>query len=352
MGTACSAACCRCSRRHSAAGAAAGEAAGPDRDDRNHDLEEPVQLWESPVQTSIHWPEPAVREVSLAPALPQSARRNIDIVSAAPTGEDCVICLGKIEEECARTSCGHHFHKECIEKYLVMNNKKQLFHDRFPFVARCPICRASLLVPLPVEATASSGRQIEVVEVPPVGAFCHLDRHYTFRSLGGFQRPGMFYVLTCNEDRKTFSSKVMWTLTASRNVAVHLNFRSDGHVVRTGSWLQKQGWKRNTSLQSTVSSGIPNGPYSGPVFSRCFPPGKIELMGSNTWEGVYFVFVEALDTPTAGLQSGRGENAADLVQTDISLSTQALGNTSPGESTVLGTPTEVSDGMEEDVGTL
>ena len=37
---------------------------------------------------------------------------------------------------------------------------------------------------------------------------------------------------------------------------------------------------------------MPNGPYSGPVYSKRCAPGTIELMGSNTWEGTYFVFVQ------------------------------------------------------------
>jgi hypothetical protein len=106
----------------------------------------------------------------------------------------------------------------------------------------------------------------------------------------------MLYVQTCNDDRRTPVSEVMWILETSKRVTVHLNFRSEEHVSMTGveEWLNDQGWGLNADLQSTVSTGIPNGPYAGPVYSRTCDPGRIELMGSNTWEGVYFVFVEIL----------------------------------------------------------
>jgi len=45
-------------------------------------------------------------------------------------------------------------------------------------------------------------------------------------------------------------------------------------------------------MKSTVSSGYPRGPYSGPVFSKRCGPGRVELMGSAYYEGTYFVFVE------------------------------------------------------------
>merc|ERR1740116_296260 len=115
----------------------------------------------------------------------------------------------------------------------------------------------------------------------------------------------MVYIRTCNEDRRTHCSDVMWTIDTSVHVNVHLNFRSESHVSKTGAatWLRTEGWRRNTSLKSTFSTGIPNGPYSGPVFSKSCPPGSIELMGSNTWEGVYFVFIKLAELGTALVQA-------------------------------------------------
>lgn len=146
-----------------------------------------------------------------------------------------------------------------------------------------------------------SGRPIDVISQIGPGAKCHFDRHYAFRSLGGFEQPGMLYVITSNDDRKTPMTETMWVLECKAAVVVHLNFRSEAHLAATCSgrgrgregWLATDGWEVNTEKASTVSTGVPNGPYSGPVFSKAFGAGAtVRLMGSNTWEGVYFVFVE------------------------------------------------------------
>ena len=91
----------------------------------------------------------------------------------------------------------------------------------------------------------------------------------------------------------------MWTLEVKSAVVVHLNFRSDNHLAATmgrrgrEDWLSTDGWERNAERPSTVSTGVPNGPYSGPVFSKAAEANStVRLMGANTWEGVYFVFVQ------------------------------------------------------------
>mmetsp|Transcript_6775 Transcript_6775/g.16554 ORF Transcript_6775/g.16554 Transcript_6775/m.16554 type:complete len:203 (-) Transcript_6775:436-1044(-) len=175
---------------------------------------------------------------------------------------------------------------------------------------RCPLCRGSLHAPLPVEASSSSGRFIEVVSLPAQGERCHVDRAYAFHSLGGFaSRPRTLYVLTSNDDRKTPASQVMWSLQCAQPVLVHLNFRSQTHA-QAALWLRPHGWRLNPEIQSTVSSGVPNGPYSGPVFTRAFDAGLVNLYGANTWEGTYFVFVELLPTePSPGpAAAGNSEN--------------------------------------------
>ena len=48
-----------------------------------------------------------------------------------------------------------------------------------------------------------------------------------------------------------------------------------------------------------MSTGVPNGPYEGPVYAKRFDAGEIELYGSDTWEGTYFVFIEMLSPPVA-----------------------------------------------------
>jgi len=144
-------------------------------------------------------------------------------------------------------------------------------------------------------AVARSGRPIKVMKsLPPEGACCHCDRNYKFVSLGDFaKQPNMMYILTSNDDKSTPAHKVMWTLEARVPVTVYLNFRSIGHVQITGAsgWLQRDGWQVST-LKSTVSTGVPNGPYRGPVYEKSFDDGgEVNLMGSNCGEGTYFVFV-------------------------------------------------------------
>jgi hypothetical protein len=216
-----------------------------------------------------------------------------DVTIAPATGEDCVICLSTISDDCVCTPCNHHFHQGCLDQYLLTHGCHEEC-DQLYRRARCPICRGSLRFPLAVEARSTSDRRIEVVDIPCVGGHCHFDRGYTFTSLGSFQRPGMLYVQTSNDDRRTPASNVMWVVESQVRVAVHLNFRSEKHVSTTGveSWLRAHGWQRNRNLKSTVSTGYPNGPYSGPVYSKECESGTIELMGSNAWEGVYFVFIE------------------------------------------------------------
>merc|ERR1711998_548199 len=147
-----------------------------------------------------------------------------------------------------------------------------------------------------VQAVASSGRPITVTAVPGVGQRCHLDRGYTFTDLGDFKQPNMLYLMTSNSDKSTPVSQVMWSLHTAVPVTVHINFRSQQHAAAAKAWLQAQGWGLNLLTRSTVSTGIPNGPYSGPVYSKQCTAGQIDLMGSNCKEGTYLVFVEI---PTA-----------------------------------------------------
>ena len=262
----------------------------------------------------------------------------------------------------AAASLGEHESTEPARWLQIRTGHLSFWLRRSPGArGKCPMCRGAVHAPLPVEARAMSGRPIDVISVPDVGRPCHLDRHYVFRSLGGFNKPGMLYVITSNEDRKvlcglhpppspsslhspphtssralqTPATEVMWILETKTKVIVHINFRSDDHLAATmgrrgrDDWLSSNGWERNERMASTVSSGVPNGPYSGPVFSKVrtathapttaiTPPPRrtpielcpprppqafeadatIRLMGSNTWEGTYFVFVETqITTP-------------------------------------------------------
>lgn len=147
----------------------------------------------------------------------------------------------------------------------------------------------------PIAAYSARGREMRVLDkVPLPGDRCHSDRNYTFTSLGDFAtRPNMFYVLTANSDKNTPSDEVMWTLDVRAHVIIYVNFRSHRHLTQTGAeaWLTRGGWKRS-ALRTTVSTGIPHGPYMGPVFFKRVNPGIVELMGANCGEGTFFVFVE------------------------------------------------------------
>lgn len=226
-------------------------------------------------------------------ASPSSSASEYALELGEPSGDDCPICLAPLTS-CVATPCGHSFHAACLEHYFITAASHEPGRRR-----KCPLCRSSVHAPMPVEATALSGRAIDVTAVPAPGGRCHYDRHYHFINLGGFDKIGMLYVMTSNEDRRTSSQRAMWVLQISVPVTVHLNFRSDDHVAAAGGWLEERGWARNESMRSAKSSGIPNGPYTGPTFSRRCEPGRLELNGSNTWEGVYFVFVELLAPPPA-----------------------------------------------------
>ena len=56
---------------------------------------------------------------------------------------------------------------------------------------------------------------------------------------------------------------------------------------------------RNDTMRSACTSGVPNGPYEGPVYSKVCAAGPVELMGSHTWEGTYFVFIELANAPAS-----------------------------------------------------
>lgn len=235
--------------------------------------------------------------------------------------EDCPICMSSMEQDTVVTPCGHHFHKECLEECYRAALQDSRGRGNFP----CPLCREPLLEPLPVEASAASGRPIEVCPLPSPGSRCHYDRNYVFISLGDFAKMDrtVLYVNTSNDDRKTPANRVMWTLSASKPITVHLNFRSESHATNSHRWLESHLWAK-VPLESTVSSGFPNGPYRGPVYSKVYPEGgEVELYGSECWEGTYFVFIELHPEPgpltsgevtNVGRSSASPDSVLDLVQ--------------------------------------
>lgn len=102
--------------------------------------------------------------------------------------------------------------------------------------------------------------------------------------------------MACNADKNTPADRTMWSLDfALPSATIFLNFRSEDHVACTGAagWLAEEGWVLQEHMSSTVSSGYPNGPYQGPVFSRHLDAaGTVRLRGSNCKEGIYFVFIQ------------------------------------------------------------
>jgi len=145
-----------------------------------------------------------------------------------------------------------------------------------------------------VTVEALTGREIQMLDkVPGRGERCHFDRSYRFESLGSFAaKPSMRYIKTSNDDKATPAEKPMWRLKVRMPVVVYLNFRSDIHAHFARSWLKKGDWVLSANMRSTVSSGIPNGPYAGPVFRKAVDSGILDLYGSECGEGTYFVFVD------------------------------------------------------------
>eukprot|EP00658_Telonema_sp_P-2_P047583 TRINITY_DN361_c0_g1_i1.p2 TRINITY_DN361_c0_g1~~TRINITY_DN361_c0_g1_i1.p2 ORF type:complete len:216 (-),score=33.95 TRINITY_DN361_c0_g1_i1:134-781(-) len=145
------------------------------------------------------------------PPIPSRPTQSLVLEDVDAMEQECSVCMEPLDRDCVQTPCDHHFHRDCLQKYeLTVRGSPQR-------AASCPLCRASLYAPLPLQAYSSSGRQIEVCSVPRPGSLCHFDRHYQFLSLGGFaSKPDMFYLCTSNEDRKTAASLVMWTLECTR----------------------------------------------------------------------------------------------------------------------------------------
>lgn len=196
-------------------------------------------------------PPRAAVPTNLRPGGPELREGPLLLVDAPPSEEDCPICLMPLAADCVATPCEHRFHGACLDQYFLANEVR----ERGARPAGCPLCRAAVHAPKPIEAISSSGRPIEVTCLPAVRGRCHLDRGYTFESLGGFARlPRCLYLFTSNNDRNTPASEVMWTVRSRVPVTVHLNFRSDAHVRRTGvkDWLRAESWRRNRSIDSTV----------------------------------------------------------------------------------------------------
>jgi hypothetical protein len=267
---------------------------------------EPPTGWRGRLRQVFEMLAPTAASILMpaAPDSPPGFQPQFAVV-ASHSDEECSICLATLGP-CVITPCRHSFHAACLEHYF---NTSREPNQR----ARCPLCRSSVHAPMPIEVRAVSGLPLEAVAVPAAGSRCHFDRPYRFLHLGDFARPHMLFLLSSNEDRKTSVRQPMWIIDASVPCTVHVNYRSTRHVIegQQESWLAEKGFTPNGGLSSACTSGVPNGPYTGPVYSAAFEPGRIELMGSNTWEGTYFVFVEirhaAQPVATEGVEGGGEE---------------------------------------------
>lgn len=210
-------------------------------------------------------------------------KRIVDIVCQNMQARDDEVCL----------SAGENI----LDHGMILGQGKCIAH---PGAGKTLELALALVAGPPVTAHSASRTKVEVMDgVPARGDDCHFDREYKFVSLGDFAKTqGMRYVMTCNDDRRTPSNVVMWQLDLRECATVYLNFRSVGHVHAGAAheWLKQGGWDLQLDFKGTVSSGYPNGPYEGPVYAKMFRPKNrkcvVDLMGSNYWEGTYFVFVQ------------------------------------------------------------
>ncbi|NXL92872.1 TTC3 ligase, partial [Alectura lathami] len=66
-------------------------------------------------------------------AMPKSKWKKVD--SAASSDDPCTICHDELSKDSCELECGHHFHRECIRKWLKEHS------------STCPICRIHALLP-------------------------------------------------------------------------------------------------------------------------------------------------------------------------------------------------------------
>jgi hypothetical protein len=84
-------------------------------------------------------------------------------VECGPCDDDCSICLASLSDDVVKTSCGHQFHRECLEK--VKNPENFYFKP-------CPLCRNKVSTWTMQEARASFDEFKDC---------CCCERHQTYR---------------------------------------------------------------------------------------------------------------------------------------------------------------------------
>lgn len=65
----------------------------------------------------------------------------------APEDSSCCICLNEYElhQDLRVLPCNHHFHKDCVDEWLVVNST-------------CPTCRTSIFDAAPTTTTSNNSR--------------------------------------------------------------------------------------------------------------------------------------------------------------------------------------------------
>ncbi|XP_032304789.1 E3 ubiquitin-protein ligase TTC3 isoform X3 [Coturnix japonica] len=77
--------------------------------------------------------QPNLQPWGNAGATPKSKWKKIDYI---PSSDDpCIICHDELSRDSCELECGHHFHRECIRKWLKEHS------------STCPICRIHVLLP-------------------------------------------------------------------------------------------------------------------------------------------------------------------------------------------------------------
>ena len=102
------------------------------------------------------------------PCITDASECKMGVEDSGSVEDDCPICLEALDDNSVKTSCGHHFHRECYDDCFIKADKRSNF--------KCPICRQFVYGRMTVEARSSSCRAIEVVNWPPPAWRCHMDR--------------------------------------------------------------------------------------------------------------------------------------------------------------------------------
>ncbi|NXD02574.1 DZIP3 ligase, partial [Certhia familiaris] len=77
--------------------------------------------------------QPNLQPWGNAGAAPKAKWKKQD--NAASSEDPCTICHDELSTDCCELECGHHFHRECIRRWLKQHS------------STCPMCRVHALLP-------------------------------------------------------------------------------------------------------------------------------------------------------------------------------------------------------------